>query len=230
MANRDARQALLGGLLVSTMAALLALLPWWQQPWMVHLDHAVLAAAQRWRHPTLAWWLVHFTATGSAWTVVALTALLCLGLARWERRGIWLQAAFFVAGAALAGRLLKSWIGRSRPPVQFAAYVAEGYSFPSGHSTMTAAFALLLWQLQRRRQLLLPRWALGAVLVWAVAIGLSRPLLGVHYVSDVLMAWGLTLAWAYVYWHWRPWPEPCRRVGAALGAGAPALAAERKEG
>ena len=76
--------------------------------------------------------------------------------------------------------------------------VAEtlGPSFPSGHSSWSAAFfaaAALLVSMQRPR----PARALiaGAGVGLAVAVASSRALLGVHWLSDVLA--GLALGWAW---------------------------------
>ncbi len=65
----------------------------------------------------------------------------------------------------------------------------DGFSFPSGHATGTAAVALMCaWMLSRW---VITSWA-ARVAAWSVAVavtgavGFSRVYLGVHYVSDVL--------------------------------------------
>ena len=109
----------------------------------------------------------------------------------WLLAGAW---ALGVAGVGLWIRILKVAIGRDRPEVQWV--VEHGYSFPSGHSAGTlVCYGLLVWVLVR---LLRPThsclWAaLAALLV--LAVGCSRILLGVHYVSDVVGGWLLGLAW-----------------------------------
>src|SRR5690349_10976060 len=93
----------------------------------------------------------------------------------------------------------KALVGRERPPLPFALVDADGYSFPSGHATGTAAITVITaWMLTRW---LIPWWT-ARVVVWTVAIGsvfligFSRVYLGVHYVSDVLAGWMLGTAWA----------------------------------
>jgi undecaprenyl-diphosphatase len=105
------------------------------------------------------------------------------------------------AGIALMLFTTKALVGRQRPPLPFAAVAADGYSFPSGHATGTAAILVLsAWMVTRW---LITPWV-GRVIVWATAlgsalvIGYSRVYLGVHYVSDVLAGWLLGLAWAGV--------------------------------
>src|SRR6185312_15871397 len=62
----------------------------------------------------------------------------------------------------------KALVGRNRPPLPFALVDADGYSFPSGHATGTAAIMVIsAWMLTRW---LIPGWT-GRVTVWAVAIG-----------------------------------------------------------
>lgn len=62
---------------------------------------------------------------------------------------------------------------------------AQGYSFPSGHSTnaVTAYGSLALFGKRR--------WLTAVGIVLPLLIGLSRVLLGVHYPTDVLVGWAL---------------------------------------
>ncbi|OBF65784.1 phosphatidic acid phosphatase [Mycobacterium sp. 852002-51971_SCH5477799-a] len=110
----------------------------------------------------------------------------------------------------------KALVGRERPPVPFALVDADGYSFPSGHATGTAATTVITaWLLTRW---LIPWWT-GRVVVWTVAIasvfliGFSRVYLGVHYVSDVLAGWMLGIAWAGAVMLAGFWWDNARRAG-----------------
>ena len=64
---------------------------------------------------------------------------------------------------------------------------AQGYSFPSGHSTGAAATYVSLPLYRRRRRLT------AAAVVIPFLVGLSRVCLGVHYPTDVLAGWALGL-------------------------------------
>ena len=124
---------------------------------------------------------------GVLWTVIgAATVILAI-----RRR--WRLAAYLLvtgAGALILDPILKSLVGRLRPVVAHPIAHGTGNSFPSGHSlgSIVCYGAILLVFLPAARG----RWrtAFITVIVTLVAlIGISRILLGVHYLSDVLGAW-----------------------------------------
>jgi membrane-associated phospholipid phosphatase len=159
------------------------------------------------------------TAGGDPLFLTAL-ALAVSVLAGWRCRSWRPVVLALVGGGGMALMLFtaKALVGRQRPPLPFAAIAADGYSFPSGHATGTAAIMLLsAWMVTRW---LITRWA-GRVFVWAMAIGsalvigYSRVYLGVHYVSDVLAGWLLGIAWAGIVMLVGSWWENGRRAGSA---------------
>lgn len=88
--------------------------------------------------------------------------------------------------------VLKNIFRRPRPDNPIAVYHVNGYSFPSGHSSITMSLAVAIILLLATSRSVPGRWlvATATVLVTiAAAIGLSRPCLGVHYPSDVLGGW-----------------------------------------
>lgn len=111
-------------------------------------------------------------------------------------------------GALLLDPALKSLVERLRPVVNVPIGAYAGSSFPSGHAlgSIVAYGALLLVFLPavpRRWR----RFAIGLVAAIVVLVGLTRIALGVHFVSDVLGAWLLGLAWlgvtGYAFQLWR---------------------------
>lgn len=87
-----------------------------------------------------------------------------------------------VCGAALVVAL-KAFFGVPRPPDELTVIPVSGYSFPSGHATMSAvAYGVLAYDL--RKSTFRVRAALAGVVV--VLVSLSRVVLGVHYVRDVV--------------------------------------------
>jgi undecaprenyl-diphosphatase len=96
--------------------------------------------------------------------------------------------------AGLAAAAAKALFGRDRPPLAVHATTVTLAAFPSGHATDAAAFFLgasftLAITVARHRssQVLL----VGTGIVLAVLVGLSRLVLGVHWLSDVVAGWAL---------------------------------------
>jgi membrane-associated phospholipid phosphatase len=92
---------------------------------------------------------------------------------------------------------LKAAFERPRPAFSDPIATASGFSFPSGHAMVSLtvygalAFVIVATTKSRRARVLVLATAAALVL----AIGFSRLYLGVHYVSDVLAAYGAGIAW-----------------------------------
>ena len=93
--------------------------------------------------------------------------------------------------------LLKWGIGRERP-FSIAGELGLGLdslpssaSMPSGHAASALYWVLVLGAV-------LPRPWRAVALLWAVGVGASRVLLGVHYLSDVLVGWLIAVAFGLV--------------------------------
>jgi undecaprenyl-diphosphatase len=95
----------------------------------------------------------------------------------------------------IAGKRL---IGRARPELADAVPPYEySASFPSGHALNSVVIAgivayLIMLRLKTPRSRVLTA-ALAAV--FALSMGLSRVYLGHHWLTDVIAAWALGLAW-----------------------------------
>jgi lipid A 4'-phosphatase len=160
---------------------------------------------------------------------LSIAAVLCLGLrlAAWRARDARLAAALMqnayralflflaVAVSGLVTDLIKIVVGRARPKLLFAdgflgftwgATQSDYWSFPSGHATTVAALAVGLTLL----------WPRGAALYAALAllVAASRIIIGVHYVSDVLMGLAIGGGTAWAIW------LGFARAGIALGSAA----------
>jgi undecaprenyl-diphosphatase len=131
--------------------------------------------------------------------VTALAALLLL--ARRDRRTAALLLAISLSGRLLVN-LQKAWLARPRPDAHLHLVDTRTDSFPSGH----AACAVLVWV---TLALLIPRGsrlrrpAIGAAILASVLAGVSRPMLGVHWPSDVVAGWALGMFWILLLtWLW----------------------------
>ena len=112
------------------------------------------------------------------------------------RRRLALFLVVTVVGGGLVDSAVKILVDRPRPIVDHPVATAFGKSFPSGHSmssTVTYGALLLVFLpvLQKRRRIA----ALAAAVALVLAIGCSRLLLGLHFVTDVVGGYVLGLAW-----------------------------------
>ncbi|OGG52726.1 hypothetical protein A3H16_00295 [Candidatus Kaiserbacteria bacterium RIFCSPLOWO2_12_FULL_53_8] len=123
-------------------------------------------------------------------TLVVCGLMVCLGLAFALRRKLSWAAGLVISviGAGGTTLVLKELVQRARPDVFYRAYAETGFSFPSAHAALAAAFygfcIYLLWKNVPPRL-----WRILATIVLATliaAIAFSRLYLGVHYVSDVI--------------------------------------------
>ena len=130
---------------------------------------------------------------GVLWTVIGAAAVVLALRKRW-RLAIYLLVTG--AGALVLDPVLKSLVGRARPVVAHPIAHGNGASFPSGHAlgSIVCYGAVLLVFLPAARG----RWRpvfITAIVALVALIGISRVLLGVHYLSDVLGAWALGITW-----------------------------------
>jgi undecaprenyl-diphosphatase len=119
------------------------------------------------------------------------------GLMLFRRR--WVLAATWVIATAGGGLLnvgLKAIFERSRPAHLHGFASADGWSFPSGHSSGSfIIYGLLAYLIVINAS---PRWHLpvaAIAMTLIVCVGFSRVILQVHYFSDVLGGFALGAAW-----------------------------------
>jgi undecaprenyl-diphosphatase len=107
-----------------------------------------------------------------------------------------------VLGAEVSSQWLKQFYGRPRPDLAPHGSYVYSASFPSGHTTISAAvfltLAMLIASLEPNRATKAMVYVLALLLV--VSIGISRVYLAVHWPSDVLAGWCLGAVWALVGW------------------------------
>jgi undecaprenyl-diphosphatase len=163
------------------------------------LDHPVLDAGKSVRSPLVDVIVTAYTDVGGTigMPILALAALAVLGI----RRRSWtpvILIAIAGAGSLLMTIAGKRLIGRARPELADAVPPYEySASFPSGHALNSVVIAgivayLILLRLKTPRSRVLIA-ALAAV--FALTMGLSRVYLGHHWLTDVMAAWALGLAW-----------------------------------
>lgn len=138
------------------------------------------------------------TQMGSPLTLAGLVLAVGAGLVAAKRPDLATWLVVVAAAGGLTEVALKLVIGRTRPDLDTAFVLARGNSFPSGHAMNSAivfgAVVLALTSLApASTRLAVLLGGLGVVIV--AAVGLSRPILGVHFTSDVVAGWTLAAVW-----------------------------------
>lgn len=165
---------------------------------LMRLDRVAISLfVMRLRTPWLTPIMEAFSALA---TPVALLVLLLVVIAFAPGRAPGWCCTINLALVVLLNQVLKFIIQRPRPE-GFRLAVVSGFSFPSGHSMVAMAFfgllAWFVWRYERdrgMRNLLVIAFAIVILM-----IGISRIYLGVHYASDVLAGFCVSIAWLALY-------------------------------
>jgi len=126
--------------------------------------------------------------TGAVTLVAVLTLVVGVAAGPWRHGAI---GAAVIALASLGVEITKSTVARERPDLLEPIFAEHGFSFPSGHASLSmVAYGVLAVLVSRS---FLPHWAqlgvYGVVTVLVFLIGLSRVWTGVHYPTDVIAGW-----------------------------------------
>jgi undecaprenyl-diphosphatase len=158
-------------------------------------DHGLMRRLNRWRAPRwIRMWMLFATRAGDGWLWGAIgIALLLSGD---PQRFHAVEAGVLAVGAGiLIFHRIKRAVGRVRPrdiePHCWACIVTrDRFSFPSGHSTTAFAVAVSIGSFYPE--------VLPLLLVLAANVAISRVIVGMHFLSDVLVgsAMGMLLGYA----------------------------------
>lgn len=163
----------------------------------IRFDSAVRDGIHSFASPALTRFFRIVTEFGSEKFLVPFGAFAVWRLAAAGRRRAAILISVAAAGAEALDFILKLVFRRTRPAVFFGLTAPHSYSFPSGHSMLSACFFGVLAAIVTAR---ISSWTQRAA-VWVLAgsatllIGLSRIYLGVHYPSDVLAGYCAAVIW-----------------------------------
>jgi membrane-associated phospholipid phosphatase len=165
----------------------------------IQFDAAVRDAVHSFASPGMTWFFRIVTEFGSEVFLVPFGALVVWRLVVAGRRHAAILFAVAAAGGETLDYLLKLLFRRTRPEVFFGLTAPHTYSFPSGHSMLSACFfgvlAALVTMRMDSRARRVAVWASAAVAT--LLIGLSRVYLGVHYPSDVVAGYAAAVIWVF---------------------------------
>lgn len=159
-------------------------------PW----DVPILLAIHKTASPQLNVFATTVTGFGVFWGVFPVASAIALLLLY---RQHWRSLAYLLTtllGSIVINRTAKQLLHRVRPHLWESPSPESDYGFPSGHAmssmTLVAALVILTWDSRWRLPILIS----GSVFVLAIAW--TRLYLGVHYPSDILAGWMVSIGWA----------------------------------
>jgi len=158
-------------------------------------DHRLMRRVNRWRAPRwIRWWMLLATRAGDGWLWGAIGIALVVSSAVQRFRAVE-AAGCAVAVGVMIFHTIKRVVHRVRPrdiePHCWACIVTrDRFSFPSGHSTTAFAVALSLGSFYPEARPLL--------LLLAANVAVSRVIVGMHFLSDVLVGSGMGAVLGYV--------------------------------
>ena len=158
-------------------------------------DNNLMRRFNRWRAPRwVRWWMLLATRAGDGWLwgLIGIAVLLSPDAARFHAIE---AAACAVTGGIVLFHKVKRLVGRVRPrdiePHCWAQIVTrDKFSFPSGHSTTAFAVGMSLGSFYPEIMPLL--------LLLAANVAVSRVVVGMHFLSDVLVGSGMGALLGYV--------------------------------
>ena len=137
------------------------------------------------------------TNLGGAYPLIAISVL---SIVIMKNKKIGYSISINLIIITLLNLILKNIVQRPRPE-GYRLIDETGYSFPSGHSMVSTAFygliIYIIWKNVKNKTIKYTSCTLLSILV--ILIGISRIYLGVHYASDVLGGFLISIAYLIVY-------------------------------
>jgi len=182
------------------------------------IDQALTAAFQLLRSESLDRWVTALTLIGDSWHIGLLGLALAISLLRQHHLAAALHWLCALTGLWLFNALLKEGFAIPRPDILLKPM--SSFSFPSGHTSASTLFFILLATFIAQQQPYPRRWLTYSLAALpALGIGLSRIYLGVHWFSDVLggILLGLAIVTATRLVYSRFDSQPLRLIRPELG-------------
>lgn len=161
------------------------------------IDNQGYYIATRWKNDNITTIFKFLSSLCSVYFIIFVCALSFLFFK--NKNKSWL-ILFNVALCLLLNQFCKHLFLRNRP-IDINLIVEKGYSFPSGHSMVSLAFyGLFIYIVYKSNLNKFVKFLLIMLLSTIILlIGVSRIYLGVHYTSDVIAGFSLSLAYLLMY-------------------------------
>ncbi|MBU3127567.1 phosphatase PAP2 family protein [Clostridium tagluense] len=128
-----------------------------------------------------------------------LTALVFIMLYLFNKKVEAICCAFNIGFTGFTNLILKNTIKRDRPTGIWL-MEADGYSFPSGHSSISTAIGIVLIYIifKRIKNKKVAYLMSGFIFTYLILVGISRVYVGVHFPGDVFGGWIIAGIWSYI--------------------------------
>ena len=160
-----------------------------------------------------------FTFFGSAYFFVPAYILLITFLFLKKRRSDAVNVIIIAITSTALMFALKQFFHRRRPIFPLVRTLTN-FSFPSGHALSSFIFcSVIIYLIWKGKTTIAWKWVLSVLLVlFSIAIGISRIILRYHYASDVIAGFCLGLAWV-IFSLWLERKLTSRQVELQLDSG-----------
>ncbi len=159
-------------------------------------DQATVAAAVASTPSMMLHFFAIITHLGDSITYTVICMAMALLLLLYKRYALAATVVMAIGGNSILNPALKSLFERVRPLHEHGLVIANGWSFPSGHTSgAVVTYGILTYLLLK---LLPTRWhplCMAAGVTVAFSIGCSRIFVQVHYLSDVLAGFMSGTVW-----------------------------------
>lgn len=147
------------------------------------------------RNPTLTIIMKYITKLSDTLFIIIFSLILTLLFYfKLDKKKIAMLIPANLVTVALINQILKFIIQRERP-VGYRIIEMSGYSFPSGHAMVSMAFYGLLiyiiYHLVKNKKARTSLIVLNIIII--ILIGISRIYLGVHYLSDIITGYSISI-------------------------------------
>ncbi|MBW9144508.1 phosphatase PAP2 family protein [Clostridium sp. CM027] len=130
---------------------------------------------------------------------ILITLLVFIILYLWNNKLEAICCVFNIGITGFTNLMLKNTVQRSRP-LGVRLVEADGYSFPSGHSSISTAIGIVLiyFILKRMKNKKIAYLLSCFIFAYLILVGVSRVYVGVHYPTDVLGGWVIAILWSFI--------------------------------